>query len=214
MNPARLILLLLCCAALAINAAAQRPPPMAPVNEERTPVTAPVATPVPAPEIPEPLFEPPPAKAKDSTVANSAAKIGTPNPLAPRFRQVRERIDALFRHRNETPLVFDARSNPFRGIGAIAPMPVAGRSGAADAPVPVPTNPDLALLQQSAATIKVAGNVEINGRQHLIINQAPYKEGDVIIVRVKGRPIYLRLKEISRLTFTLSLNEADLVVRY
>lgn len=212
MNPARLFFLLLGYAVLTRGAAAQRPAAAAPAAEEKAPVAAPAAA--PAAEIAEPLFEPPPAKAKVAAPANPAAKLGPPNPQAARFRQVRERVDALFRHRNEVPPPFDAHSNPFRGVGAIAPTAATGRSGAAEVPPPAPTNPDLALLQQSAATIKVAGNVEINGRQHLIINQAPYKEGDVIIVRVKGRPVYLRLKEISRLTFTLSLNDSEFVVRY
>lgn len=212
MKPARLIFLGFVCAALAGPAAAQRPADAAPAGGEKTPVAVPAAA--PAPDSAEPLFEPPPAKAKAAASASPAPKIGPPNPQAARFRQVRERIDALFRHRNEVPPPFDARANPFRGVGAVASTAAAGRGGMAEAPAPVPSNPDLALLQQCAAAIKVAGNVEINGRQHLIINQAPYKEGDVIIVRVKSRPVYLRLKEISRLTFTLTLNDSEFVVRY
>lgn len=212
MTPVRLILPLLCCAALTGRVAAQRPAAAAPAAEEKAPAAVPASAPTPG--LAEPLFEPPPVEGKGAAPAASPAKIGPPNPQAARFRQVRERIDALFRHRNEVPPPFDARSNPFRGVGVIAPTAAAGPNGAADAPAPVPANPDLALLQQSAAAIKVAGSVEINGRQHLIINQAPYKEGDVIIVRMKGRPVYLRLKEISRLTFTLTLNDSEFVVRY
>ena len=62
--------------------------------------------------------------------------------------------------------------------------------------------------------LNVAGVIQINGRDHLIINQAPYKEGDVIIARAKGQPVYLRLKVISRFTFTLSYNDSELAVKY
>ena len=60
----------------------------------------------------------------------------------------------------------------------------------------------------------MAGTIQINGVAHLIINQVPYKESDVINVRMKGQPVFLRVKHISRYSYTLSLNAAELSVKY
>ena len=70
------------------------------------------------------------------------------------------------------------------------------------------------MLKQAAATLKVAGTIQINSVAHLIINQVPYKEGDVINLRAKGQPVFVRVKHISRYSYTLSLNAAELSVKY
>lgn len=140
-------------------------------------------------------------------------------PLSPRFQQVRDRTKALYQHRGETPPKFDPRNNPFRASSA-APVAAVASVGAGGAPVaaataaPAVASGDLALLKQAAATLKVAGTIQLGGVAHLIINQVPYKEGDVISARVKGEPAYLRVKNISRYSYTLSLNEAELSVKY
>ena len=129
---------------------------------------------------------------------------------------MRAKIDALFRHRNEAPPPLDPKANPFRGSLVVVVPGAAGSTagGGVIGPPPAPVNPELQMLQQAAAALKVAGVIQINGRDHLIINQAPYKEGDVIIARAKGQPVYLRLKVISRFTFTLSYNDSELAVKY
>jgi hypothetical protein len=73
---------------------------------------------------------------------------------------------------------------------------------------------DLALLQQAAAVLKVSGTIQLGGVSHLIINQEAYKEGDVLNARLKGQPIHLRVKNISRYSYTLALNDAELSVKY
>lgn len=99
-----------------------------------------------------------------------------------------------------------------------APVPTAKSAvlpgGASTANLPPPPSADLDVLRLGTAALKVAGTVQINGRAHLIINQAPYKEGDVLNVRVKGQPVFLRVKNISRYSYTLSLNEAEISVKY
>ncbi len=141
-------------------------------------------------------------------------KQSVPNPLAPRFKQVRERIDALFQHRQEPPPPPDPKDNPFRVPGgAAAAVPGADAAGAA-APAPVAPMDNLALLQQAAASLKISGVFEMGGRSHLVINARPYKQGDVIPAMARGERIYLRVREISRGSVTLVLNEAELTLKY
>ena len=193
--------LLLFAAALAAGAA-EIPAP-APAE-----ATAPETASPPVPAAAKPKKSPAPALAAKAAVAPA------PPPLSPRFQQVRDRIDALFRHRSETPPAPDPRKNPFRPAGA-APVALAAPGSAASSQLPpVEPNTDAQLLQQGAATLKVAGTIQIGGLAHLIINQVPYKEGEIINTRVRGQPVYLRLKNISRYSYTLSLNAAELSVKY
>jgi hypothetical protein len=155
-----------------------------------------------------------PALATADTPAK-APKPSVPKPIAPRFKQVRDRIDALFGHRNETPPAPDLRTNPFRVPGAPVPAAsVASREEGAPAPTAPAAVEDLSLLQESAATLRVSGVFEIGGRSHLVINARPYKEGDVVQTQVKGEAVYLRVREISKRSVTLELNEAELTLKF
>ncbi len=144
-------------------------------------------------------------------------KSSVAQPLAPRFQQVRERIAALYQHRNEPPPPLDPRYNPFRlpGSAPLVPAPNAGDPGAEEFITPAPgPGASLALLQQGAATLKVSGIFEIGGQSHLVINARPYKEGDVVQTLVQGETVYLRLKEIAKRSVTLSLNDAEMTLKY
>jgi hypothetical protein len=182
----------------------------------------------------------PKAKAADSkgttgSAATPKTAVMAPPPLSPRFQQVRDRIAGLFAHRNETPPNFDPRKSPFRAAGAtpaaaaaatpatplVSPLsqgvPAPSRSAAApavEAPPVTPPSTELALLQQAVANLKVAGTIQIGGVAHLVINQVPYKEGDVLSAKAKGQPVYLRVKNISRYSYTLSINDVELSVKY
>ena len=165
-----------------------------------------------------------PLIAADPPVAPAAAKSpkqSVANPLAPRFKQVRERIDALFEHRVDAPPPVDPRANPFRTPGAAAPAtalannPTPTPGGAEGTPTPPATAPtNLAILQQAVATLKVSGVFEIGGKSHLVINARPYKEGDVVQTLVQGETIYLRVREISKRSVTLVLNDAEMTLRF
>ncbi len=213
MNATRSLVAFLVYAAITGVVAAQRPTSAeAEPAQIQTVQAAPLAPAVAAPAAIAPAEKKEGAKNSAALLAKSVA----PPPLSPRFQQVRARIEALFLHRNETPPAVDSRFNPFRGsVGAIAGGATSpGAPGVVSGPPPAPVNPEMQLLQQAASALKVAGVIQINNRDHLIINQAPYKEGDVIIGRAKGQPIYLRLKAISRFTFTLTYNESELAVKY
>ena len=213
MNATRPLISFLVCAAFAGVAAAQRPP-----AAEVEAVSAPAvqAAPPPPPAISPAAAVPGAKKEAAKTAGAPSGKTVALPPLTPRFQQVRSRIDALFLHRNETPPPVDPRFNPFRGSAGSVAAGAANASGGGvqGGPPPAPVNPEMQLLQQAAAALKVAGVIQIGGRDHLIINQAPYKEGDVIVGRVKGQPVYLRLKAISRFTFTLTYNDSELAVKY
>jgi hypothetical protein len=193
-------------------------PPAAPATREPVSTPAAVSTSAPA------SANPPSSPEKPGVL--SAAKSTSPPPspkgtatasLPPRFRQIRERISALFDTRTTPPAPPDPRTNPFRPAGAVssAPLPVA--EGAAPASVAV--NMDLTTLQQAVATLKVRGVVQIGSRMQLVITSAgkegTYKEGDIINVLLPpGDPVHLRVRQVSRYSVTLSLNDAELTLKF
>lgn len=212
MNALRSIALLLGFAAAAGGLVAQSPatPPeaagAAAAEEVYVPERAP-ANPAPA----SGAVAPAASASGDKKLPAPAAKGsgGISPPLSPRFQQVRDRIAALLKHRSETPPAFDPRKNPFRPAGAAPVEPTASTP-----PPPVTTGTDYQLLQAAAATLKVSGTIQLGGVGHLIINQSPYKEGDVLHARLKGQVVLIRVKHISRYSYTLSLNHAELSVKY
>lgn len=162
------------------------------------------------------------AAVKETAAPPAKAPPGPPKapgagPLSPRFKQIRERINALFEHRNEPPEPPDPRYNPFRPPGAVpvAAGPAANaRDPAVAAQIPAPLSSDLALLQQAVATLKVSGTFQIGGRSHLVINAKPYKVGEVIQTKVKGESVFLRVRAISRNSVTLGLNGAEMTLKF
>ena len=226
-------LLLLTASAVGLGAqpAAAVPPETAPAPTEAAAEEVYVperpgapSAPAPAPAGPTSVATAPtPAPASVATDTNTptltAKTPATPTPtLTPRFQQVRDRVTALLGHRNDAPPVADPRKNPFRPAGAAPAEPAKGRPAGApvvNAPAkPVTSGTDYQMLQAAATTLKVAGTIQINGVSHLIINQVPYKEGDVLKARVNGNPVFVRVKHISRYSYTLALNNAELSVKY
>jgi len=153
--------------------------------------------------------------------APAAGGPAGPGSMSPRFKQVQERIAALFQHRNEPPPPVEPRHNPFRPPGS-APPAAPASSDTPELPRPsagsdysgLSPGASLALLQQGAATLKVSGIFEIGGRAHLVINARPYKEGDVVQTLVRGETVYLRVKEIAKRSVTLALNEAEMTLKF
>jgi len=148
--------------------------------------------------------EPAKAKADDK---KAAAKPAAPPALSGRFLVVRDRIKALYGNRDEPRPPFDPRQNPFRtqAIAPAEPPPVARGTttsplpgAAGHAPATPPVDPNVTLLKLAAAQIKMTGFVERGGRMFLNLNQAFYKEGDVIKVTVKNQPVLLRITKLSR----------------
>ena len=53
-----------------------------------------------------------------------------------------------------------------------------------------------------------------DGRSYLVINAKPYKENDVIQSQVQGESVYLRIRQITRDSVTLLLNEAETTLKF
>lgn len=155
----------------------------------------------------------PAASAAAPAASTADSKSAVILPQTPRFNQVRARIKALFEHRNETPAPPNARTNPFRPLGPLAPATNGQRSKDDAAPASEPES-DLAVLQRSAATLKISGIFEIGGTSHLVINARPYKQGDVVPTQVNGETVYLRVRIIARRAVTLALNEAEMTLKF
>ena len=47
-----------------------------------------------------------------------------------------------------------------------------------------------------------------------IINQATYKEGDILGVRLQGKPVDLNVRHVSSHSVTIGLNEAELTLQF
>ncbi|MBI5689945.1 MAG: hypothetical protein HZC55_07570 [Verrucomicrobia bacterium] len=169
---------------------------------------------------------PAPAEAGVSAAATAPdktpAKVAPPPLFAARFKQVEDRVGALFRHRREAPPTPDPRHNPFLAPGSAAattaPRPAGDPpnklpEGAAPAADAGPAT-SLTQLQQAAATLKVSGIFETGGGTQLVINKRLYKEGDVVQAQVGGETVYLRVKEIGKRNVTLSLNDAEMTLKF
>jgi len=143
-----------------------------------------------------------------------AAPVG-----APEWKLTRARIEALFRLRNAPRPAPDPRLNPFRL--ASDPPPAASAEtesvGPGGEPTPsdaMPLSPAEALLKQAVATLKLNGAVQIGDRMLAIINQATYKEGDILGVRLQGKPVDLNVRHVSSHSVTIGLNEAELTLQF
>jgi hypothetical protein len=137
-------------------------------------------------------------------------------PLSPRFQQVRDRVDALFQLRNETPPQPDGRANPFRPSGAGVPATAPAAPGE-PAPVALPAElpaGDMALLQQAVASLKITGVVALRAESHVQINAKLYKKSDVVQTTVQGQVVYIRVRDITGRTATLALNDAEMTLKF
>lgn len=194
-----------------------RPPATAEPAPVSRPATAPSSKELPPPPRPGPTADAvtPPARAAAETGA--PGKVNVPPPLSPRMRQIRERIDVLFAHRNGTISPVSARLDPFRPPGSAIDLPPP--ASVDDMATVLPdageqATGDLATLQKAVATLKVSGTFEIGGRQHLVVNSRPYTDGDVIPTVLDGKTVYLRVREVSGKALTLTLNGAEIALKF
>jgi len=153
-----------------------------------------------------------------SVLAGPALTAAAPV-AAPQWKLTRARIEALFRLRNAPRPAPDPRLNPFRlasdpPVAALAESESVGPGGEPTPPDATPLSPDEALLKQAVATLKLNGAVQIGDRMLAIINQATYKEGDILGVRVQGKPVELNVRHISSHSVTLGFNEAELTLQF
>jgi hypothetical protein len=129
--------------------------------------------------------------------------------LGPRFKQTRERTDALFGLRTGTLPPSDSQTNLFRASAELTPPRQTTQIDVSRSNQPS----DETILQEALAALKKGGGglVALGGRYHLTFNQKVYKDGDVILVPVRGRSVEIRIIRVSVGSVTLALNDNEVV---
>lgn len=73
---------------------------------------------------------------------------------------------------------------------------------------------DSEMLLYYGAGLRISGTVIADDKVHLIINQAPYKEGDILTIKTKDSSAKLRVIAIAPGELTLGLNDAVQVIKF
>ncbi len=157
-------------------------------------------------------------------LAGAAVFRAAPNVPTDRFDRTKSRIEALLGRRLHPVALPDKAPNPFFYVGPppetrtqlfeVATEPNHPAPPKTE-PSGVPTTGDEDVLAYFSAMIKVTGQLQVNGQPLLIINQAPYKEGDLLQMHGKdGITYYLRVIKISPNEVTLGYNDAIRAVPY
>ena len=157
--------------------------------------------------------------------ARPAARTPAVKP-ADRSARTKERIDELLKSRLAPDPLPTSLANPVQlPGGAVAaetrdnPTPDVPSNHRADpvgptgTPGPLTPGSDREILAQYVASLKISGAVKLNGQAHLIINQSPYKEGDLILLGTPDSPVYLQVIRITPTELTLGLNQAAQTIR-
>lgn len=150
------------------------------------------------------------------------------NPSAGDSMQIRQRIDALLKRRQQPmPLPVDP-PNPFAVAAAVSigltPVRESTEAGGNESAMPavVVGNPDdeigsantAELLARFASRLRITGMIRTKDQVHVIINDSPWKEGDYMIFNQGARIIRLQVMRIVPGQLTLRLEEAELVLRF
>ena len=132
------------------------------------------------------------------------------------FQDTNARIEDLFQNRNNPPKPPEPLDNPFRPMDeAIAGANnAAGAAGDSTATPLVRESADEALLRQAYSRITFGGLLQVGGRPMVVINKATYKEGGLLIVRVQGNDVYLRIVQLTNDSITLGLRDARLQLNF
>jgi hypothetical protein len=146
--------------------------------------------------------------------ATALAALAPAHGAADRFTRTKAQIDALLARRI-TPVPLPPQlPNPFQ-VTAETPRD-AVRGGEPEPPrkppveADTPPTDDAGILAYYAQRLRITGQVELNGRAHLIINQSPYKEGDLVLLHDRDTILYLRVEKIAPTELVLSYNTATI----
>lgn len=150
--------------------------------------------------------------------ATPAAKPAE-NTIADPFERTRSRIDQLLRARiNPEPLPVTL-PNPFTlpvNLAALIEDDLGpGKPNAPAAPVAEIIEPGshAETLAAFAATLRISGSVEIEGKLNFIINRLRYKEGDTILMDKRDPKSAITISRILPGSVTLTFNDATQVIR-
>ncbi|HKB56719.1 MAG TPA: hypothetical protein VKC51_03940 [Lacunisphaera sp.] len=149
-----------------------------------------------------------------STTPVPAAPAASPARVPDRFEHTKEHIDTLLKQRLKPLPLPTVLPNPFQSSGGVTGPGANPEQSPTTPPEPEkPLTADDEILAFYAATLKITGQMMVNGLPHLIINSSPYKEGSLIQVHGKGDAIYyLRIVRIAPNELTLGYNAAQLTL--
>ena len=145
--------------------------------------------------------------------ANGKPRATPVAPGAVNFERTKAKIEALLGQRLKPVPLPDTLPDPFQ-------LPDATVRPASHEKSPKPASENLLPLTDSeillyyGATLRISGTVRVNDRTQLIINQAPYKEGDLFTLKTKDAKIKLRIIGIAPGELTLGLNDAVQVIKF
>ncbi len=159
--------------------------------------------------------------------AAPASSKAAPKKAVDRYERIQERIDALIKNRLKPDPLPAILPNPFQLSEAFpltenprtpgGPTDHSSDPAAHETKPPVdapPTGSDAEILAYYAATLRISGTVELNGRPQLVINQSPYKEGDLILLRHKDANVYLRVVHIAPGELTLGYKAVEQILKF
>ena len=147
--------------------------------------------------------------------AAASIRAATPVIGAQLFQDTNTRIEDLFQNRNNPPKPPGPLDNPFRPMDApiITDPSTTDGSNSSAGPV-IRETPDESLLRQAYSRLTFGGLLKVGDRPLVVINKATYKEGGLLIVKVQGNDVYLRIVKLTNDRITLGLNDARLTLDF
>lgn len=127
------------------------------------------------------------------------------------FQRTKARIDALLASRLKPDPLPDPLPNPFQLSGVV---PSAGTDKNPKPIESLPVSTDSEMLLYYGASLRISGTVRTDDQTHLIINSAPYKEGDTLTIKTKDATAKLKILGIAPGELTLGLNDAVQVIKF
>ncbi len=131
--------------------------------------------------------------------------------LGPRYRQTRERIDALFQYRNGTYPLSDPSRDLFR-FGDAPPPQISTEANKLDL---TPSDSDDAILRRAITGFNL-GRIGQGGVSYVTVNEKRYKEGESVPTRLRDRdkPVFLFVKYVTLTSVTFSYHTAEQVIQF
>lgn len=128
--------------------------------------------------------------------------------FGPRFKEIHERIDALYQYRNGNYPPPDPSLNLFRSATErAAPVEIAKEA----TPVEAPPDPE-AVVRQAITTLRGGIIKPFIGRAYFVANNKRYVEGDAFTARFRDKPVSIRVKKIEEKSVILSYENTDVTV--
>lgn len=127
--------------------------------------------------------------------------------FGPRFKEIHERIDVLYRNRNGSYPLPDPQLNVFR---TVAEKKVA--TATPKDPTPAEKIDADTILRQAVMGVKGGIITDAEGAAFFFANQKRYREGDIIMARFRDKPVTLVIKRVTITNVTFGFENAEITV--